>query len=178
MFHTDQGAQCTSRACTERLRQGGLQISLDGRGRTLDNVFGERLGRTVKYEEGYLREYSPGREAPQGLGRSLGVYNDERLQQALGDRTPTAVYRGVGQDCPSNGMAGGEAYTPTEASEHNNLAMRLSHLTYFDHKLALTMGSTSFEWYGLLVLSPKKSVLHRLFFGFSVSLEYLFRSYP
>jgi putative transposase len=96
IFNTDQGAQFTSRAFTERLRQGGVQISMDGRGRALDNVFVERLWRTVKYEEVYLREYNTVREAQQGLGRYFGFYNDERLHQALGYRTPAAVYRGLG----------------------------------------------------------------------------------
>ena len=94
IFNTDQGAQFTSRAFTERLRQGGVQMSMDGRGRALDNVFVERLWRTVKYEEVYLREYNTVREAQQGLGRYFGFYNDERLHQALGYRTPAAVYRG------------------------------------------------------------------------------------
>ena len=76
------------------LRQGGVQISMDGRGRALDNVFVERLWRTVKYEEVYLREYNTVREAQHGLGRYFGFYNDERLHQALGYRTPAAVYHG------------------------------------------------------------------------------------
>jgi putative transposase len=100
IFNTDQGAQCTSRAFTERLSRGGIQISMDGRGRALDNVFVERLWRTVKYEEVSLREYNTVREAQQGLGRYFGFYNDERLHQALGYRTPTAVYCGLGQSCP------------------------------------------------------------------------------
>jgi putative transposase len=94
IFNTDQGAQFTSRAFTERLRQGESQISMDGRGRALDNVFVERLWRSVKYEEVYLREYNTVREARQGLGRYFGFYNEERLHQALGYRTPAAVYRG------------------------------------------------------------------------------------
>ena len=94
IFNTDQGAQFTSRAFTERLRQGEIQISLDGRGRALDNVFVERLWRSVKYEEVYLREYNTVREAQQGLQRYFGFYNDARLHQALGYRTPAAVYRG------------------------------------------------------------------------------------
>jgi putative transposase len=96
-FNTDQGAQFTSGAFTERLQQGGIQISMDGRGRALDNVFVERLWRSVKYEEVYLREYNTVREARQGLQRYFGFYNDERLHQALGYRTPAAVYRG-GED--------------------------------------------------------------------------------
>src|SRR5437763_744269 len=99
IFNTDHGAKFSNRAFTERLSHGGIQISMDGRGRALDNVFVERLWRTVKYEEVYLREYSTVREAQQGLGRYFGFYNDERLHQALGYRTPTAVYRGVGQRC-------------------------------------------------------------------------------
>jgi putative transposase len=93
IFNTDQGAQFTSCAFTERLRQGEIQISMDGRGRALDNVFVERLWRSVKYEEVYLREYNTVREARQGLQRYFGFYNDERLHQALGYRTPAAVYR-------------------------------------------------------------------------------------
>jgi len=94
IFNTDQGAQFTSRAFTERLKQGGVQISMDGRGRAVDNAFVERLWRTVKYEEAYLRDYNTVREAQQGLGRYCRFYNDERLHQALGYRTPAAVYRG------------------------------------------------------------------------------------
>jgi putative transposase len=94
IFNTNQGSQFTSRAFTERLRQGEIQISMDGRGRALDNVFVERLWRSVKYEEVYLREYNTVREARQGLGRYFGFYNEERLHQALGYRTPAAVYRG------------------------------------------------------------------------------------
>jgi putative transposase len=97
MSNTDQGAQFTRRAFTERLRRGGIQISMDGRGRALDNVFVERLWRTVKYEEVYLREYNTVREAQQGLRCYFGFYNDERLHQALGYRTPAAVYRGCGE---------------------------------------------------------------------------------
>ena len=94
IFNTDQGAQFTSQAFTERLRQGEIQISMDGRGRALDNVFVERLWRSVKYEEVYLREYNTVQEARQGLGSYFGFYNEERLHQALGYRTPAAVYRG------------------------------------------------------------------------------------
>ncbi len=96
IFNTDQGAQFTSLAFTERLRQGEIQISMDGRGRALDNIFVERLWRSVKYEEVYLREYNTVQEAKQGLGRYFGFYNDERLHQALGYRTPATVYRGLG----------------------------------------------------------------------------------
>ena len=113
IFNTDQGAQFTSRTFTERLRHAEIQISMDGRGRALDNVFVERLWRTVKYEEVYLREYNTVREAQQGLGRYFGFYNDERLHQALGYRTPAAVYRGSGGNGPSNSLPGGSIRSPS-----------------------------------------------------------------
>jgi putative transposase len=94
IFNTDQGAQFTSRAFPERLKQGGVQISMDGRGRALDNVCVERWWRTVKYEAVYLRDYQSVRDARQGLTSYLAVYNQERLHQALGYRTPAAVYLG------------------------------------------------------------------------------------
>jgi putative transposase len=92
IFNTDQGAQFTSPAFTERLKQGGIRISMDGRGRALDNVFVERLWRSVKYEEVYLRDYQSVWDARQSLTRYFHFYNRERLHQALGYRTPAAVY--------------------------------------------------------------------------------------
>jgi len=94
IFNTDQGAQFTSPAFTERLKQGGIRISMDGRGRALDTVFVERLWRSVKYEEVYVREYQSVWDARQGLARYFGFYNHARLHQALGYRTPAAVYHG------------------------------------------------------------------------------------
>lgn len=94
IFNTDQGAQFTSQEFIARLQQGGVQISMDGRGRALDNVFVERLWRTVKYEEVYLRDYQSVWDARQHLARYFAFYNEERLHQALGYRTPAAVYRG------------------------------------------------------------------------------------
>jgi putative transposase len=94
IFNTDQGAQFTSQVFTERLRQGGIQISMDGRGRALDNVCVERLWRSVQYEEVYLRDSSPVREARAGLERYFGFYNHERLHQSLDYQTPATVYCG------------------------------------------------------------------------------------
>ncbi len=94
IFNTDQGAQFTSPAFTGRLLSAGVTISMDGRGRALDNVFVERLWRSVKYEEVYLQEYVGMREAQRGLGRYFGFYNGERPHQALGYRTPRSVYEG------------------------------------------------------------------------------------
>jgi putative transposase len=92
IFNTDQGAQFTATAFTDRVKAAGAQISMDGRGRALDNVFVERLWRSVKYEEVYLRDYASVPDARQGLGRYFGFYNQERPHQALGYRTPAAVY--------------------------------------------------------------------------------------
>lgn len=94
IFNTDQGVQFTSQAFTARLQQGGIRISMDGRGRALDNVFVERLWRTVKQEDVYLHDYQSVQDARQGLVRYFVFYNEERLHQALGYQPPAAVYRG------------------------------------------------------------------------------------
>lgn len=93
IFNTDQGSQFTSADFTKRLEQAGVAISMDGRGRALDNVFVERLWRTVKYEEVYLKDYAGFAHAIEELGRYFRFYNRERLHQALGYRTPEEVYR-------------------------------------------------------------------------------------
>lgn len=92
IFNTDQGAQFTSNDFTGRLTAAGIRISMDGRGRALDNVFVERLWRTVKYEEVYLKDYETPREAMQGLGTFFVRYNERRQHQALAYQTPAAVY--------------------------------------------------------------------------------------
>jgi putative transposase len=96
VFNTDQGVQFTAAAFTGRLETAGVAVSMDGRGRALDNVFVERLWRSVKYEDIYIRGYEAVPELHWGLGRYFGFYNDERLHQSLGYRTPAAVYRGAG----------------------------------------------------------------------------------
>ena len=96
VFNTDQGVQFTAAAFTGRLEMAGVAVSMDGRGRALDNVFVERLWRSVKYEDIYIRGYEAVPELEQGLGRYFGFYNNERLHQSLGYRTPAAVYRSVG----------------------------------------------------------------------------------
>jgi putative transposase len=93
IFNTDQGSQFTSREFTGRLLEAEVRISMDGRGRALDNVFVERLWRTVKYEEVYLKSYATVPVAVQSLGAYFRFYNEERVHQALGYRTPAAVYR-------------------------------------------------------------------------------------
>jgi putative transposase len=92
IFNTDQGSQFTATAFTSRLRESGVAISMDGRGRAFDNIFVERLWRTVKYEEVYLRDYADGWQAEELLGKYFDFYQHERLHQALGYRTPAEVY--------------------------------------------------------------------------------------
>ena len=96
VFNTDQGVQFTAAAFTGCLEGAGVAVSMDGRGRALDNVFVERLWRSVKYEDIYIRGYEAVPELDQGLGRYFGFYNNERLHQSLGYRTPAAVYGNVG----------------------------------------------------------------------------------
>jgi putative transposase len=95
IFNTDQGVQFTSREFTGRLESEGVAISMDGRGRALDNVFVERLWRSVKYEEVYLHDYATGAECYAGLSAYLKFYCEERPHQSLGYRTPADVYRGT-----------------------------------------------------------------------------------
>jgi putative transposase len=92
IFNTDQGSQFTSQEFTGRLAAAGVQISMDGRGRALDNIFTERFWRSLKYEEIYLHDYGSPRDARQGITRYLGFYNHERPHQALDYRTPAALY--------------------------------------------------------------------------------------
>ena len=92
--NSDQGSHFTSRQYTALLEEAGVRISMDGRGRALDNIFTERLGRSVKYEEVYLHEYASPREARAGLSRYFTFYNNQRRHQALGYRPPAEVYAG------------------------------------------------------------------------------------
>jgi putative transposase len=92
IFNTDQGAQFTSVAFTDKLEAEGVRISMDGRGRWLDNVFVERLWRSLKYEEVHLKVYANGLEARIGIGQWFRFYNDSRPHQALGYQTPAAAW--------------------------------------------------------------------------------------
>ena len=92
IFNSDQGAQYTATSFTSRLMSRGIQISMDGRGRALDNVFTERLWRTVKYEEVYLKDYGNGWEAEASLASYFDFYCHERMHQSLDYRTPNEVY--------------------------------------------------------------------------------------
>jgi len=92
IFNTDQGSQFTSCDFTSILEQAGVAISMDGRGRVFDNIFSERLWRTVKYEEVYLNEYRGVRDVIDDLSDYFDFYNNRRLHQSLGYRTPVEVY--------------------------------------------------------------------------------------
>ena len=92
IFNTDQGAQFTSQAFTGVLANAGIAISMDGRGRALDNVFIERLWRTVKYENIYLQGYETAVELERGLTSYFDFYRYERLHMALDYQTPWEVY--------------------------------------------------------------------------------------
>ncbi|MDP2097738.1 MAG: integrase core domain-containing protein, partial [Methylobacter sp.] len=92
IFNTDQGAQFTSLAFTQALLDKGIKISMDGRGRALDNIFVERLWRTVKYENIYMNDYLSVPELRFGLKRYFEFYNQERLHQSLDYQTPAEVH--------------------------------------------------------------------------------------
>ena len=91
-FNTDQGVQFTCDAFTRVLKDHDIDISMDGKGRWVDNVFVERLWRSVKYEDVYLRAYETPRQLREGLTRYFNFYNTERRHSALDGRTPDAVY--------------------------------------------------------------------------------------
>jgi len=94
IFNTDQGCQFTSKDFTEKLLAGSIRISMDGRGRAFDNIFVERLWRSVKYEEVYIKSYESVNECRTSLGNYFEFYNHQRVHQALGYATPAEVYCG------------------------------------------------------------------------------------
>ena len=106
IFNTDQGVQFTSGSFTSRLLSEQVRISMDGKGRAFDNIFIERLWRSVKYEEVYLKDYETVVDAVTGIGNYFNLYNNERLHQSLGYCTPAEVYFGSGRlnmgDLPPN----------------------------------------------------------------------------
>lgn len=92
IWNSDQGSHFTSPHYIDRLKQAEVQISMDGKGRAIDNIFTERLWRTIKYEEVYLNEYANPRQARQGLSAYIHFYNHQRLHQALDYATPAEIY--------------------------------------------------------------------------------------
>lgn len=98
IFNTDQGSQFTSNDFTGILLDKGIAISMDGRGRVFDNIFTERLWRTVKYEEVYIKDYQVYSDVKKGLGTYFPLYNNRRYHQSLGYMTPYEVHYGIDMD--------------------------------------------------------------------------------
>ena len=131
VFNTDQGSQFTSEAFTGMLLGQGIQISMDGKGRYLDNIFVERLWRSIKYEEVYLKAYQNGSEARTGIGGYLEFYNQQRPHQALDYRTPAEMYLSEQIEKDAAALEAGLPSTVmipnvTGAGDSLNLALRLS----------------------------------------------------
>jgi putative transposase len=130
VFNTDQGAQFTSDAFTQTLQERGIRVSMDGKGRYLDNIFVERLWRSVKYEEVYLKAYQTVVEARTGINAYLEFYNRQRPHQSLGYRTPAEVYQNGQEEkqvaAQGTGLPSGLVKTSAGAVDSLNLALRLS----------------------------------------------------
>ena len=105
IFNTDQGSQFTSREYTGRLERAGVAVSRDGRGRALDNVFVERLWRSVKYEDIYIKDYERVSELESGLTAYFRFYDEDRPHQSLDYRTPGEVYRAGVIGAPGGGRS-------------------------------------------------------------------------
>lgn len=119
IFHSDQGRQYTCVGFVENLVERGIKISMSGRGRAFDNILVERLWRTVKREEVYIREYSGGLDLSRSLRRYFDYYNNTRLHSSLGYRTPQEVYEG-------GLLVGASATPPPPQAERNNCALQLT----------------------------------------------------
>ena len=115
IFNTDQGVRFTSAAFLDELETRGVRISMDGKGRFLDNIFIERLWRSLKYEEVFIKAYASVAEARRGIGGWLAFYNDERPHQALGYRTPRAVF----EEAANNHVDNARRY-PHDYWHHSN----------------------------------------------------------
>ncbi len=130
VFNTDQGAQFTSDAFTQTLEERGIRVSMDGKGRYLDNIFVERLWRSIKYEEVYLQAYQTVAEARVGINAYLEFYNRRRPHQSLGYRTPAQVYqKGQAEKrvaAQEPGLTSGLVKPSVGAGDSLNLALRLS----------------------------------------------------
>jgi putative transposase len=127
IFNTDQGSQFTGKAFTGLLEKQGIKISMDGKGSYRDNLFIERLWRTVKYEEVYLKAYQNGKDARIGISAYFRFYNMARPHQALGYRTPGEVFNSIPFEEPEKGVIESLTTSTTNAAElYLNLAPLLS----------------------------------------------------
>src|SRR5947207_3556339 len=128
IFNTDQGSQFTSDGFTGTLKDHGITISMDGKGRCMDNIFVERLWRSLKYEEVYLNAYANVAEAKAGIGAWLDFYNEERQHQSLGYRTPRQIYQKGLWICGRSALPTGCASPASRASSESGEMLAFAHI--------------------------------------------------
>ena len=128
IFNTDQGSQFTSDDFTGTLKDHGITISMDGKGRCMDNIFVERLWRSLKYEEVYLNAYASVAEAKAGIGAWLDFYNEERQHQSLGYRTPRQIYQEGLWICGRSALPTGSASPASRASSESGEMLAFAHI--------------------------------------------------
>jgi len=128
IFNTDQGSQFTSDDFTGTLKDHGIMISMDGKGRCMDNIFVERLWRSLKYEEVYLNAYASVAEAKAGIGAWLDFYNEERQHQSLGYRTPRQIYDEGLWICGRSALPTGSASPASRASSQSGEMLAFAHI--------------------------------------------------
>jgi len=128
IFNTDQGSQFTSDDFTGTLQRHGITISMDGKGRCMDNIFVERLWRSLKYEEVYLHAYATVAEAKAGIGAWLDFYNEERPHQSLGYCTPRRIYQEGLWLCGRSALPTGGASPTSRASSESGEMLAFAHI--------------------------------------------------
>jgi putative transposase len=128
IFNTDQGSQFTSDDFTGMLNDHAISISMDGKGRCMDNIFVERLWRSLKYEEVYLHAYATVAEANAGIGAWLDFYNEERQHQSLGYRTPRQIYQEGLWICGRSAVPTGCASPASRASSVSGEMLAFAHI--------------------------------------------------
>jgi putative transposase len=128
IFNTDQGSQFTSDDFTGTLKRHEITISMDGKGRCMDNIFVERLWRSLKYEEVYLNAYATVAEAKAGIGAWLSFYNNERQHQSLGYRTPQQIYEESLWICGRSASPTGCASPASRASSESGEMLAFAHI--------------------------------------------------
>jgi putative transposase len=128
IFNTDQGSQFTCDEFTTTLKRHEIAISMDGKGRCMDNIFVERLWRSLKYEEVYLNAYASVAEARTGIGAWLGFYNEERQHQSLGYRTPRQIYEESLWICGRSASPTGCASPASRASSESGEMLAFAHI--------------------------------------------------
>jgi putative transposase len=128
IFNTDQGSRFTSDEFTGTLKRHGVTISMDGKGRYMDNIFVERLWRSLKYEEVYLNAYATVAEAKAGIGAWLSFYNQERQHQSLGYRTPRQIYQEGLWICGRSALPTGYASPASRASSEGGEVLAFAHI--------------------------------------------------